>query len=92
LKYAGTVMTARSASKSNSPCSWKYSSARRFSSRSTNAEISGGVNSLPPMPMRTTPPLDSLRSLGASPTISNGNCDASSVTSSIPRPMKRLTE
>ena len=56
LKYAGTVMTARSTSKSNSPCSWKYSSARRFSSRRMNAEISGGVNSRSPRPIRTTPP------------------------------------
>ena len=81
---AGTVITARSTSKSNSPCSRKCSSARRFSSRSTNAEISGGVNSLSPTPIRTTPP--------ASPPTRNGSRCASPCTSSTPRPMKRFTE
>ena len=33
----------------------KNSSARRFSSRRMNAEISGGVNSRSPSPIRTTP-------------------------------------
>ena len=84
LKYAGTVITARSTSKSNSPCSRKSSSARCFSSRRTKAEISGGVNSRSSRPIRTTPP-------GCPPTL-NGNSAASSRTSSIPRPMKRFTE
>src|SRR5476651_1301338 len=48
-------MTARFTSLSNSPCSAKNASARCFSSRSTNAEISGGVNSLSPTPMRSAP-------------------------------------
>ena len=84
LKYAGTVMTARSTSLSTSPCSAKNASARRFSSRRMKAEISGGVNSRSPRPIRTTPP--------ASPATRNGSRLASSRTSSTPLPMKRFTE
>ena len=47
------------------------SSARCFSSRRMNAEISGGVNSRSPRPIRTTPP--------ASPPTRNGNSRASSL-------------
>jgi len=82
LKYAGTVMTARSTSLSNSPCAAKNASARCFSSRSTNAEISGAVNSLSPRPILTT----------ASPEKVNGKRFTSSRTSARPLPMKRFTE
>ena len=91
LKYAGTVMTARSTSKSNSPAFRKYSSARHLSSRRTNAEISGGVNSRSPMPTRTTPPPVSPSAPAACRTV-NGSVRASSRTSSRPRPMNRFTE
>src|SRR5262249_13291723 len=69
---------------STSPCSAKNASARCFRSRRTNAEISGGVYSLSPRPIRTTPP--------ASPLTRNGKCSASCRTSSRPLPMNRLIE
>ncbi len=84
LKYAGTVMTARSTSLSTSPCAAKNASARCFSSRRTNAEISGAVNVLSPRPMRTTPV--------PAPPMANGKRFASPPTSSYALPMNRLTE
>ena len=45
-----------------SPCPAKNSSARCFSSRRMKAEISGGVNSRSPRPIRTTPPRSPARS------------------------------
>ncbi len=85
LKYAGTVITARSTSLSISPCSAKNASARCFRSRRMNAEISGGVNSRSPRPILTTPP--------ASPATRNGSRLASSLTSSEPlahEPLDRI--
>ena len=84
LKYAGTVMTAAATSGSKSPSRMKYASARRFSSRRMNPEISGGVSSRAPRWMWTTPPV--------SPLTLKGNQRSSSFTSSMPRPMKRFTE
>ena len=77
LKYAGTVMTALC---TGSP---KWASACCFSVRRISADTSGGVTSRSPTRIRTT------SSLGA---ISKGTWRASSLTSSPPRPMKRLTE
>src|SRR5260370_866776 len=75
-------MTARSTSLSTSPSAAKNASALRFSSRRMNAEISGGVNSRLPRPIRTTLPV--------SPPTRNGKCSASCRTSSRPLPMKRF--
>ena len=77
LKYAGTVMTACSR---GSP---KKASARCLRARRTWADTSGGVTALSPTLMRTT---------SALARNSKGQWQSSSLMSSYPRPMKRLTE